>query len=377
MENVVYVLGAGFSAPLGLPVMSNFLEKANNLYQTNKNEYPHFKRVFQSIKEKLAYVTLFYHTDLDNIEEVLSILEMEHLAGNVSQEQTDEFIKFIVDVIEYFTSPVEGLKNVNRKSKGVYQSASKITEWEITRNVISENLQESYGKFVLKLFNAELEIIGIEGENPDTRKSTEKKYNEFVIKCRYHKISPVKYSVVTLNYDLVLENLAEYYSSIIHEDEIRFSRPQAIMHENFPYLAKLHGSLDNDTIIPPTWNKTIQEKIILEWRTAYKLLSSANHIRILGYSLPENDAYVKYLLKSSLLESENLKTIDVVCMDNNNIVRRRYDSFISRKYPKYRFINGDLKMYLGWVSGNNRSLENGHEDFIREMESKASASQIG
>jgi hypothetical protein len=32
MKNVVYVLGAGFSAYAGLPVMSNFIEKAKDIY---------------------------------------------------------------------------------------------------------------------------------------------------------------------------------------------------------------------------------------------------------------------------------------------------------------------------------------------------------
>jgi len=32
LEKVVYLLGAGFSAPLGLPVMSNFLEKSKDIY---------------------------------------------------------------------------------------------------------------------------------------------------------------------------------------------------------------------------------------------------------------------------------------------------------------------------------------------------------
>jgi hypothetical protein len=31
VEKVVYLLGAGFSAPLGLPVMSNFLIKAKQV----------------------------------------------------------------------------------------------------------------------------------------------------------------------------------------------------------------------------------------------------------------------------------------------------------------------------------------------------------
>ena len=31
-EKVVYILGAGFSAQFGLPVMSNFLEKSKDMY---------------------------------------------------------------------------------------------------------------------------------------------------------------------------------------------------------------------------------------------------------------------------------------------------------------------------------------------------------
>jgi len=32
MERVVYILGAGFSAPLGLPVMNDLMIKAKDLY---------------------------------------------------------------------------------------------------------------------------------------------------------------------------------------------------------------------------------------------------------------------------------------------------------------------------------------------------------
>jgi hypothetical protein len=108
--------------------------------------------------------------------------------------------------------------------------------------------------------------------------------------------------------------------------------------------------VDDGTVIPPTWNKSIHPNIEQEWREAFKLLSSANHICILGYSLPENDAYVKYLLKSSLLETGNLKTIDVVCLDNDGRVKERYDSFISLKNPKYRFINAKVQTVLPLIS---------------------------
>lgn len=81
MDNVVYILGAGFSAPLGLPVMSNFISMAKDLYAQDKKRYAHFGKVLKSIREKLAYVDYIYHSNLDDIEDILSILVMEQLAG--------------------------------------------------------------------------------------------------------------------------------------------------------------------------------------------------------------------------------------------------------------------------------------------------------
>ncbi len=42
-DKVVYLFGAGFSAPLGLPVMSNFLMKSMDLYVSDPERYRTFK----------------------------------------------------------------------------------------------------------------------------------------------------------------------------------------------------------------------------------------------------------------------------------------------------------------------------------------------
>ena len=46
MEKVVYILGAGFSAPLGLPVISNFYEKSKDLYFSDTIQYKYFIKIF-------------------------------------------------------------------------------------------------------------------------------------------------------------------------------------------------------------------------------------------------------------------------------------------------------------------------------------------
>ncbi|HEX2982138.1 MAG TPA: hypothetical protein VHO28_01205, partial [Ignavibacteriales bacterium] len=68
MERITYLLGAGFSAPLGLPVMSNFIEKSKNLYYCDREKYKHFQNILNSIWE-LNTIEKYYDTDLTNIEE--------------------------------------------------------------------------------------------------------------------------------------------------------------------------------------------------------------------------------------------------------------------------------------------------------------------
>lgn len=297
MDNVVYILGAGFSAPLGLPVMSNFIEMSRNLYASDKKRYEHFGRVFDNIRKKLAYITLFYKSNLDNIEEVLSILEMERLAGKVSEEETNEYIRYIVDVIQYFTPPIVGLNHFERTDEGTYKPIGTQAryEHELRSDFIQDMISASYSGFVCNLFNGSIKTKGLDLAKKKTQ------YDEFEIRCEINENPSFRYSVITLNYDLVLENHADYLSQNTVGEKLKFIRPEEKSKQGSPILVKLHGSADTTTVIPPTWNKTITPHIEREWETAYQLLSSANYIRIIGYSLPDSDAYVRYLLKASIL----------------------------------------------------------------------------
>lgn len=109
-------------------------------------------------------------------------------------------------------------------------------------------------------------------------------------------------------------------------------------------LSKLHGCIEMGNIVPPTWNKNSNTQLVTTWQTAQRQLKEANHIRILGYSLPVSDSYMKYMFKSSLLESPHLKSIDVITLDSTGEVKARYDDFIDFNY--YNFKNGDIKRYL-------------------------------
>ena len=349
-EKVVYILGAGFSAPLDIPVMSNFLEKSKDMFAKNPELYSYFDDVFSTI-DKFSKVQTYYKADFHNIEEILSILEMKTNLNN--PELGIRFEEYIVDVIKYHTPDIVDIPKA----------------WGDDLSAIfgGKNPYRDYGVFISCLLNIEFRFYDT-GTTPDT-----------VLKSDVQ----TTYSVVTLNYDLVFENFSKLIKKHTHTDSIKknflgFSSDDT---DNFLLAyAKLHGSIDSRGIILPTWNKGIRsDQIKSIWSLAHKAISEANYIRIIGYSLPINDTYVKYLLKSAVVGSKNLKKIDVICLDDyENAVSKRYEDFISRKL--LRLNPSDALNYLRKVLAENSKLtddqkgkrvtldklEEVHEQFMNE-----------
>jgi len=348
MARIVYFLGAGFSAPLGLPVMRDFLIKSKDMYFRDPDKWDHFFQIFQTIS-KLHVVKSYYEADLYNIEEILSILEMhEGLFGKPddSEDDTGPFRQYIADVIDNCTPEV----TQNQSLPANY--------WDHLLG--GQQLWQQYGFFAASLFGLQLQALTRQG-------------GQLSKPVRLHG-SPVQgrhvYSVVTMNYDTVLERIVSCLADQLDNKEelttLRFADPEldVTAHPNEVFLTKLHGSSSSPkSIVPPTWNKSLRQDTLAPWKTAHELLRRANHLRIIGYSLPESDAYVRYLLKSAAVEAPNLKTIDVICLDPDGSVEKRFKDFIDFNY--YRFKNANVDKYL----------KDNHERHIKEFRIQAPASE--
>ena len=111
---------------------------------------------------------------------------------------------------------------------------------------------------------------------------------------------------------------------------------------HWPLLAKLHGCSRMGGIIAPTANKRLDE-LQDQWKMAYQSLQLANHVRVIGYSLPVGDAAVRFLLKTALYKAENLKTFDVICLDDGS-AEARYREFVV--FRKFRFKSANAVDYM-------------------------------
>lgn len=339
-ETVVYILGAGFSAPLGLPLVNNFILRSKDLYAANNEEFASFAPVFEKL-DAMAKVKNFFSSDLSSIEEVLSILEMDtSLRGGRSRES---FSAYIAGVIKGLTPRLE-------------PPSSWPGNWEDW--LFGGGDWEGYGRFAANLL--QLSVV-------QDRQTLH--FRRMASDLRYH--------VVSLNYDLVLESIPAYLRDTFRvSPELDFMRPslrRTSPTESEVALCKLHGSVDDGVIVPPTWNKSLRSEILPQWKAAHRLLSAANHIRVVGYSLPEGDAYFRYLLKAGMLRSERLKSFDVLCLDNTGDVHARYSSFVD--FPFFRFRSTRTEDYLhrlrpgagaraGATPLNYSQLERAHEELF-------------
>lgn len=359
MENVLYILGAGFSAPLSIPTMGDFISKSKGMYALSPEKYSYFHDVFVGM-DQIGGVQRYLSCNTFNLEEVLSVLEMRAFIEGT--EFADMFKQYIAEVISYHTPKIP-------------DEPLNMSQWG--RRLWGAGILAGYGAFIASLLRLtftgrpDLDDIGVETHGVDYR-----------------------YAIISLNYDMVIENFVEHIKGLhlgdvkirlkLNSDDVT-DEADCFGEQGTLSLAKIHGTLEPLNIIPPTWNKTTGEGIHKVWQLAKQLIQQANYIRFMGYSFPQSDNHLKYLLTTGMTEKPtyNLNGVDVLCLDPTREVKQRFDRLIT--YPNYRFTDKKVESYFvnnlelaGLSSGSQNStvrfdqLEDAHDRFFEIIENGTS-----
>ncbi|MGJ4748403.1 hypothetical protein ACQV5M_18720 [Leptospira sp. SA-E8] len=350
MKNILYFTGAGFSAPLGIPVMSNFVQKSKDLYQEDNVKYADFSKIFALIDD-LSKIKLHIELDLRNIEDIFSLLEMKHfIEGN--SDSLKLYKKYIEDTITSLT-PTSILKE-NIENIGNWQ------EFWITYKDKNDFSSVNIASFIKYLCGIDLGKNFVSGRGNVVSSSVRTNRN-------------YKYSLVTLNYDLFPELCIDFINENYPNSNGNKYYISSEKDSQLQYI-KLHGSVGGNINLP-SWNKVGNAPESQSWKAAFELLKDANEIRILGYSLPDTDAYVKYLFGIALRDSFNLQKIDVITLDSDGKTKERFTNiFENSKILRFRE-HGDLNHYMSrlftdnvvrdyWIS--DQIFENRHESFMTD-----------
>jgi hypothetical protein len=344
----VYVLGAGFSADAGMPVVKDFMPRMREALEWVSNQDREEERSsIQSVLEFRKEATSAAYRlrlDIDNIEHLFS------LAAAVDPNRLQN------SIVNSITATLDFCET-NR-------SRPKINVWfeRGFANNIERNIDNSVGSSG-SYEKAEIDL-----------------YDFFAIVLSGYacKEKGQRNSVITFNYDLELEkSLRRIYSPFDYGLKgIRwdYDRPVVPYSDPLP-IYKLHGSINwayegirgkrltvyenyhaarekarYRLLIPPTWQKVFVGQLQSVWQGAVRALSTATRIVIIGFSLPETDVHFKYLLAAGLKDNITLREIIFINKENQDSMMTKINSLFQQSYidnDQIHYIQGEVKQKGG------------------------------
>jgi NAD-dependent SIR2 family protein deacetylase len=363
----VFILGAGFSASAGAPLIHDFLARSREFYDDpssglDPEERERFSRVFK-FKRDMAQAREKVRIDLDDIEQLFGLVEISQRLGKTSQETRNDTVYLIAKTLELATKSVRLRRRVGFNSN--VEILGKISPLP---NVFRQQPATGPPSFQVDMYDYVASLVGGLLDDPDRRQSR----ND---------------TVITFNYDLVLDDALrrigiepEYHIPA----EFLSAAEDATPRGTFSVL-KLHGSTNwgvcaacnksvvllptkataspaqfrtlrcrkcqaqkyHPLLIPPSWDKSEYGRIMQSvWTKAVEELTSATRICIIGYSMPETDAFFKYLLTLAL--SENHQLYKLIVVDLSIAVEARYESLLDELFRrrKFSFHRNGLEIFL-------------------------------
>ena len=307
----VYILGAGFSADAGLPLIAGFMNRMRDsvawLKAAGRDE--EVKAIRRVLAFRLKAASAAYHVDLnaEDIEELFSLAsarEGESLARDVTLA-----IAATLDFAGSATNMPDGAQfNRKKDSKLLRPERWKFYGDHGTFETFSCPLYDLYVGIMTGYFSAP------SLERRDT--------------------------IITFNYDLLAENglagLGTKFSYGFDESEADFAdnaKCQKTGADSIRVL-KLHGSVNwaapaiadkkptvyggyadlrvakqTPLLAPPTWRKVYSGVLSKVWDGAVAALDSATNVIILAYSIPPTDRHFKYLIAAGLQENISLRKV--------------------------------------------------------------------
>jgi NAD-dependent SIR2 family protein deacetylase len=306
MSKLVFILGAGCSAAAGAPTMLKFMDAAEaigrsgNLFEDDKSKFDLVFKAYdclQSIYSKSSEI------DLLNVESLFAAFEMAEtiggLRGLIAPHSVSELIPAITRMI------VRTIEQSVRFPTGARQAP---VPYGSFCNWVSPRLRE----ISIITFNYDLCLdwtFHLVGTLPDYRLTDEPgaRGSVDVLKlhgslnwswCEQCGIIPKRFSDLTAN---IVQHLSDESARLSVADFIGLQTCNKCSKQ----IAR------EPVIVPPTWNKggfsSTSMKFV--WGKAAMHLAEAEHIVVIGYSVPPTDHFFHYLYALGTMSPTRVKKI--------------------------------------------------------------------
>lgn len=331
-DHNVYILGAGFCAEAGLPMVPQFMNVLGDCHQWLQGqgrllEADAVGKVLE-FRLKAAGAAHRVRFDPENIEELFS-LAAASVGGSIDRD-VRLAIAATIDFAASTLSP--STVQPRRPEIRVDQQAgwTAPATWSLVQPIVPG--EGGYYQCPLYEFYVGLMAGALTGALKGARHNT----------------------IITFNYDLIVESalsdLGKAYSYGFKKKTVNFDDSAKCVQAADAHsvdVLKLHGSVNwalpgsqgrkmtvygsyshlvaNELcpiIAPPTWRKVITRQIEDVWKAAVSALSTATRVLVIGFSIPRTDPHFKYLIAAGLRENISLRQFLFVNPSAPQLVRR-------------------------------------------------------
>ncbi|QJD83279.1 hypothetical protein [Cohnella herbarum] len=339
VENV-FILGAGASFESGAPLMNNFLDISEELLMTNvlNEKREAFQEVFSIISD-LQIIHSKSYLKLDNIETLFGAIEMARIinrlgtrTGNEIEVARESLIKLIVKTLEKTIKLPASDKHI-RPTKSYLEFANLINDLQ------ASNSNNSTSSIISFNYDVALDFaLHYTSQSPDYCLS----HSNDRSRLHYLKLhGSINWGRCKHCKEVLPYNFNDYFrkynwSRLLGEVKNVLLTPSEHLHD----LSHCNESVENiPVIVPPTWNKTdYQGTLTNVWTQAAEDLSTARNIFVIGYSLPESDAFFRYLFALGTAGKSRIKRFMVFDPNNTGEIKGRYETLIGRGiYDRFEY----------------------------------------
>jgi NAD-dependent SIR2 family protein deacetylase len=349
----VYILGAGFSASAGAPLVRDFIDRSRLYFDDpssnlEKGERQHFER-FLEFKRRMSQAREKVKIDLDDIEQLFGLVEMSQRLEHTRRDTRDSTVYVIAKTLEIATrskvhrrlgfSPETALRQVWAPpptfvgvpgysppawNAGLYDFFAALGS-----GLLDEPGQSAFRANSFITFNYDLVL-----DDALRRVGVTPKYHlppEYLL-TKEAQASQLSCSVLKLHGSTNWGICVNCANEIVILDEKVTASPAEFTAR---VCTKCMGPRLQPMLVPPSWDKSEYRDIMKPiWSRAVEELKSAARICVIGYSMPEADSFFKYLIALALSENHNLYRFVVV--DKNPQIAARYNDMLDQMFSQRR-----------------------------------------
>ncbi len=328
MSEVVFILGAGASKDCGAPLMNDFLDTASRILSTNEagDKKEDFERVFKVVSA-LQSVHSKAQLDLNNIESIFTSLEIANILQKLPGFRADEIPLAIASLKELIVVTLEEtikfpIYNDKICPTSSYERFSNLLRFlkehahpRITPTVITFNYDIALDFAMYK--NGIEPVYGFEPPvNPSDAVKLLKLHGSlnWAVHTDSKSIQP-----------LTLQEYLSRYGYNGYDRQVTYKiRIGSQLQQYYSYYTKVKVDAE-PVIVPPSWNKADNHQLVsVIWETAARELEEAEYIFIIGYSLPETDAFFRLLYGLGTVGDKLLKKVIIYNPDESGVIKDRF-----------------------------------------------------